>query len=463
MHQQFQKDKENLPAILDQTKAAVLDFIATLDTRPAGLFYKEEHNSPLPQKGIGAAKTIQAFFEEYGEGLSGSAGSRYLGFVTGGSTPAAMIGDWITSAIDQNVASAGDSSANQVDYLTVNWLKELFGLTYKFAGTFVTGATMSSFVGLSIGRQWLGEQLGVNISEEGLYKIPPIQVLSAAPHSSIFKVLSMLGVGRNSVVKIPMLPNREAVNIEALEKAIQALNGQPFIVVGNAGTVNTVDFDDFEAIGKLKEKYNFWLHIDAAFGGFAGCSPLYDHFMKGVNCADSITVDLHKFLNVPYDAAVQFIRKDYRDRQQTIFKNSGAKYLEVTSAHTPFVHLTPESSRRFRALPAWFSLAAYGKEGIQEMVERNVHLAKSLGEWIKESKDFQLLAEVHFNVTCFTINDPTEPKIVAFLKRLTEDGRMFLTQSNLKGIPCIRAAFSNWQTTEKDLEIMKAALTKNIG
>jgi len=459
MEQQLLRDKTQIRVILEETLKESLAFLAKLSERPAGIRTSPSIDEPLLEKGIGSLAALAAFQEQFSSGLSGSPGPRYLGFVTGGSTPAGLAGDWLTSVIDQNVASAGDSSANQVEYQAVNWLKALFDIDEAYTGTFVSGATMSSFTGLAIGRQWAGQELGIDIGHEGLAALGQIKVLSGCAHSSVFKALSMLGMGRSCVERLPLQEGREAVDLEALRNALEAQEGRPCIVVANTGTVNSVDFDDLKAIGRLKEEFPFWLHVDAAFGGFAACSPLYAHFMEGINAADSITIDLHKMLNVPYDSAIQLTR--HQDLQQAVFQNSGARYLEVNAEEVPFVHLTPENSRRFRALPTWFSLKAYGRAGFQDLVERNVELAQQLGEWIDRSPHFILLSPVHFNVVCFTLDAPTaelSSLITQYLSALTHDGRVFLTPSDWKGTPCIRAAFSNWQTQESDLFIIQQAL-----
>ncbi|MBX2876252.1 MAG: aspartate aminotransferase family protein [Saprospiraceae bacterium] len=459
MEQQLLRDKTQTPVILEETLKESLAFLANLSDRPAGLRTAPPIEDHLAEEGVGSLAALSSFQEQFSAGLSGSPGPRYLGFVTGGSTPAGIAGDWLTSVIDQNVASAGDSSASQVEYQAVNWLKALFGIDDTYSGTFVSGATMSSFTGLAIGRQWVGQELGVDIGHEGLAAIGLIPVLSGCAHSSVFKALSMLGMGRSSVQRLPLQEGREAVDLAALRKALAAQKGRPCIVVANSGTVNSVDFDDLQAIGQLKKEFPFWLHVDAAFGGFAACSPQYAHFMEGINAADSITIDLHKMLNVPYDSAIQLTR--HSELQQAVFQNSGARYLEVDAAEVPFVHLTPENSRRFRALPTWFSLKAYGRAGFRDLVERNVTLAKQLGDWIDRSTHFTLLSPVHFNVVCFTLDAPQHElaaRINQFLSALTHDGRVFLTPSEWKGTPCIRAAFSNWQTQESDLFIIQQAL-----
>jgi glutamate/tyrosine decarboxylase-like PLP-dependent enzyme len=271
--------------------------------------------------------------------------------------------------------------------------------------------------------------------------------------------MSMLGLGRKALVKIDTLPDREAVDIEKLECYLWENAAHPIIVVANAGTVNTVDFDDLEAIGKLKSKYKFWLHADAAFGGFAATSERFAHLMKGINHADSITIDAHKWLNVPYDAAMQFTR--HKDLQLKVFQNSAA-YLGDPEKSPDFFHYTPENSRRFRALPAWFTLMAYGRDGHREIVERNCDSANLLGQLIEKSASFKLLAPVRMNVVCFTLDHESvsSSQILEFLQHVTREGMAFFTPTVYKNVPAIRAAISNWQTDEKDIRISFESLLR---
>ena len=457
MHTHLENDQKHLSSLLEKTKQASDTYLSEIEQRPPATSYIKKVRLPLSESGLGSEKTLDLFLERYGNHMPASNGPRFWGLVTGGTTPASLVGDWLTSVYDLNLSHAGNSPAPDIEMEAISMLRELFGLPASFSGTFVTGATMSNFAGLAIAREWIGKQYGKSISQEGLHAIPPVKILSCEAHASSFKALGMLGLGKNSLKIIHRLPeNREAVDVVELRKALQEMNGEPCIVIANAGTVNTVDFDDIQAIAELKSEFKLWLHVDAAFGGFAACSPKFKHLLNGIEYTDSITIDAHKWLNVPYDAAMIFTQ--HRDLQIAVFQNSGA-YLGAIAEPVDFIHLGPENSRRMRALPAWFSLMAYGKDGYQDIVERNCAMAEKLGEKISASEEFRLLAPTRMNVVCFTLSGNADAeKVKIFLAKLRDDGRVFMTPTNYLGTPGIRAAFSNWRTEEKDVDIAWAAM-----
>lgn len=457
MNDWLQHDQGERESLLATAVHTANQFLDTLPHHPAAIFPNNLDKIYLSEDGIGAAAALTQFQTRFGAGLSGSAGPRYFGFVTGGVTPAALLGDWLAAVYDQNVTADSDSSAPQVEAEAIHFLRQMFGLPDTFAGTFVSGATISNFVGLAQGRQWAAYKSGVDVAQSGLYGLPPIPVLTATAHSSSYKSLAMLGMGRENVTIIPTLPGREAMDVAALEGILAALEGQPAIVIASGGTVNTVDFDDLAAIGALKERFGFWLHVDAAFGGFAACSPRFSHLLAGWEQADSITIDAHKWLNVPYDSAMTFTR--HPALQVAVFQNS-AVYLGSISDSPSLVHWTPQNSRRFRALPAWMTLMAYGRSGYQTIVDNNCEQARWLGEQIEQAAQFQLLGSVYLNVVCFTLakDEVTMAQIQDYLDRVRDDGRVFLTPTQYKGVPAIRAAVSNWQTKMTDMAICWQAL-----
>lgn len=457
MNNQLESDREQRVEILRRALALAEKYYSRQDLMPPGMLIPDIETHQLPDEGAGAMATLDLFEKEYAHLITNSAGPRYFGFVTGGSTPASVAADWLVSAYDQNTCGSNDSIAPQIEKQTIAYFRQLFGLSEDFYGSFVTGATMANFVGLALGRQWLGEQSGLDVARDGLASLQ-VKVVSGTPHSSVLKSLSMLGIGRNAVQKMDTLPGREAIDLQKLEQYLASQDDR-VIVVANAGTVNTGDFDDLRAIAALKNKYRFWLHVDGAFGGFAACSENFRYLMDGVDGADSLTVDAHKWLNVPYDSAMQFTR--HPALQLKIFQNSAA-YLSDPAKSQDYFHYTPESSRRWRALPAWFSLQAYGRNGYREIIERNCSLAVKLGRLIGGCDEFKLLSAVRLNIVCFTLNhsQPDAERIQTFLRKVRDDGKVFFTPTVYKGIPAIRAAVSNWQTADDDMDIAFEVITR---
>ncbi len=450
--EQLALDHKQIDQLLTEFFCQAQKFFANQQTKNAASDIKDLKVSSVNiSDGIGASAALTSFLENFAERLSGSSGPNYFGFVTGGATPASLLGDWLTAMFDQNAMGSKDSIAPHIEAQALSLFKQLIDLPGSFDGTFVTGATMSSFVGLATARQWVGEQHGLNIAQSGMFSVPLIKTFSATPHSSIYKAMSMAGLGRDNLTLVDALENREAIDVASLRRRLLEHNA-PCIVVANSGTVNTVDFDDLRAIQKLKSEVPFWLHVDAAFGGIAACVKEYSHFCDGLDIADSITIDAHKWLNVPYDCAVQLTR--HLPTQRRVFQNSAA-YLEADISPTNFVDLTPENSRRLRALSVWMTLTAYGKNGYAEIVQRNVECAKRFGELISNDSRFELLAPVRLNGVCFTLaNEPEgiggSKALKQRISRLTHaihvDGTFFLTPTVYQARPAMRLSVSNWQT-----------------
>jgi glutamate/tyrosine decarboxylase-like PLP-dependent enzyme len=269
----------------------------------------------------------------------------------------------------------------------------------------------------------------------------------------------MLGLGRAAVERLPQESDRERVDLAALERRLIELQGQPVIVVGNAGTVTTGDFDDLEAVGGAARRHGAHFHVDAAFGMFAALSRRHKHLLRGIELADTIASDAHKWLNVPFDSGFLFTR--HRRAQMQMFKSVSSYLSQPTAEVFNPQHLTPETSRRLRALPAWVTLRAYGRNGYSALVERCCGYADELGRRIGTEPDFECVAPVRFNVVCFRLltenGAASDQEHQAFIERLVQDGRVFVTRSFFKGAPCVRLAFLNWRTNLRDLDIAMAA------
>lgn len=437
--------------VLEAAFRAASAFVATLGERPAAWAADGTTVDRAPD-GIGALAAIEHFRRELEPRLSGSAGPRYFGFVTGGANPAGLAGDWLAAAYDQNVSNDIGSLAADVERVTAAAYAGLFGLSPQMRGWFVSGATASNTVALATARQTLYHHLGIDTAEHGLHGAPPLRVVGGAPHSSIAKAMSVLGLGRAQLHGAGCLPGRTAVDPAKLAAVLAADRDRPTVVVASAGEVNTGDFDDLTALAALCREHGAWLHVDAAFGLFAALSPRHAARLAGIDDADSVTVDLHKWLNVPYDSALVYTR--HPERQRDVFRASSA-YLG--DSPDP-LHYTPENSRRFRALPAWMTLAAYGRDGIAQAIVRCCELAVRLGDGIATLPAFERLAEVELNIVCFALRDRSEAARDRLLQRLTADGRAFMTPTRYADRPAIRAAVSNWTTTGADIELTLQAL-----
>jgi glutamate/tyrosine decarboxylase-like PLP-dependent enzyme len=456
MNSVLQHDLHDLENILNEAKQQGIDFLNNLENIPTSNKNSINPTRNLNKLGLGSLATLKEFNERLAPLMVASSGPRYLGFVTGGSTPASIVGDWLATVYDQNtqaVKAQGGTSA-LIEFETINLLLQLLNLPKSFFGGFVTGATMSNFTCLGVARQWFGAQSGKDFAKNGISET--INIVTATPHSSSIKTLSMLGIGSNNYTTIKTIEgNREAIDIDDLEKNIQSLNGKPFILISSAGTVNTADFDDFEAIAKLREKYHFWWHIDAAFGGFAAVSDKFKHLVKGWEGADSITIDCHKWLNVPYESAFYLVNEKHMSFQVETFQNSNAPYLGNPLENFNYLNVLPENSRRLRALPVWFSLLAYGKEGFQDIIENSAALALHFANAIIEDDNFELLAPIRLNNVCFTLKgNQNQENVSKFLTLLNDSGKVFMTPTVYQGRKGIRASFVNWRTTENDVKII---------
>lgn len=462
MDRRLESDFKNIAGLLEPVKQQGIDFFNQLGERPTSIKHTSPEYRKLDDEGLGGLEALNFFNQRFEHLIVGSSGPRYWGFVTGGSTPAATAGDWLATIYDQNtqaIKGHGDNSA-AIEMETIKLILDLFDLPENFLGGFVTGATMSNFTSLAVARQWIGKELGKDMAKEGVSG--NIKIFSAVPHSSILKCLSMLGIGSDNVSKVKVLEgNREAIDTDDLEQRIRELNGQPFILVSSAGTVNTVDFDDFQTIAVFKEKYNFWWHIDGAFGAFAACSPDHKYLLNGWEKADSITVDCHKWMNVPYENAFFLIKEKHRTLQMETFQNSNAPYLGDPLDNFNYLNFLPENSRRLKALPVWFSLRAYGKKGYRHIVENSIKMANLFDGYVNRNAKLQLLAPTRLNNVCFTLRDDANQDAVQhFLTALNDTGKVFLTPTVYNGRKGIRASFVNWRTTERDIEIAANEITR---
>lgn len=450
-------DTEKQASLLEQVLEEAKEFLSSRDERFVAPKHPHEAPGVLSEEGLGAEGALELFRREYKDHMLASSGPRYFGFVIGGVTPAALAGDWLTSLYDQNAFGFPENVDRDIEDQVVSYIRQMIRLGDGWFGSLCSGGTMANFVGLATARQWIGQQLGVSISESGLAALDKVNLVGGCTHASTYKAISMLGMGRKSLTAIPCYPGRESVNLELLEEYLQKKKGEPVVVIANLGTANSGDYDDMAAIARLKDKYGFYLHVDASIIGIAACSDKYAHIFEGLEKADSISVDAHKWLNTTYDAAVQLTR--HPDLQYQAFAQTAGEPGPMP-ASSPLFNFTPEGSRRFRALPLWFSLMAYGRKGYRELVERNCALTQELGAKMTATPYFRLMNDVRLNIICYTlkVDKPDAALINEFVTRLRDKGVTYSNTTVYDGVPSIRICLSNYLTTQKDVDAAYASI-----
>lgn len=455
-------DRAELEEVLTLVAREARQYLEQLDERDVGSAATREapHATvfpALPEEGVGAAAALRELLVRAEGALVHSSGPRCYHFVMGGVTPAALGADWLTSLYDQ-IAYAGVTSplAVELELLALRWLAELFDLPETLQGVMTTGATMANFVCLAAAREWWAAKHGVSAGKDGLHALPVMPVLSSGLiHASSRKCLGMLGLGRASVQTFAS-DARGTLDAGALEDRLRALKGAPALVIANAGEVNAGAFDPIEVLADLCERHGCWLHVDGAFGLFARLSPRTRHLTVGVERADSVTVDGHKWLNVPYDCGFAFVKDLALSGSAFAY---AADYLPRPDDPRPNLgSIGPESSRRARSLAVWSTLKAYGRRGHQAVVEEHLDLAQKLAARVDAAPDLERLADVPLNIVCFRFRPAgfDEPQLDRLNERLGEellrDGRYYAGTTRYAGKVAFRPALVNWRIRDADLE-----------
>ncbi|CAN5732262.1 pyridoxal-dependent decarboxylase [soil metagenome] len=414
---------------------------------------------PLPEEGSGALETLRQVLAQGMDGAISSAGPRFFHFVIGGSTPAALGADWLTSTLDQNNGAwVAAPLAAQLEMVSLGWLKDLFGLPDSWGGVLTTGATMANFTALACARRWWGQQHDRDVDSDGLSGLPSLPVFSGGYiHPSATKALAMLGIGRS----VTRAFSRDAVgriDLGGLEDALRSLDGAPAIVIANAGEVNAGDFDPIASMADLAERYGAWLHVDGAFGLFASLSSHSEHLTQGTDRAHSVIADGHKWLNVPYDCGFAFVRDPAL--LPPVFSLIASYLPDFEDPRPNFFNFGPESSRRARSLAVWATLHAYGRNGYRRLVEKHLDLAQRIASRVDAAADLERLADVQLNIVCFRFRPPgsSEEELNQLNRRLGErvlqDGRVYVGTTVYDGRVAFRPAIVNWQTTEEDVDLL---------
>jgi glutamate/tyrosine decarboxylase-like PLP-dependent enzyme len=407
----------------------------------------------LPDGPGDPARTVDLLAAACEPGLTAMASGRFYGFVIGGTHPAALAADWLTSAWDQNsglrVPSPAPTAAEEV---AATWLLDLLGLPTDSAVGFATGATMSNFTCLAAARDAVLRQAGWDTGRDGLRDGPGVRVLVGQErHDTVDLALRYLGLGAPEAVPAD---GQGRIDASALEEQLAGSTG-PTIVVLQAGNVHSGAFDPFAEAVEAAHRHRAWVHIDGAFGLFAGASPRLRHLVSGYEAADSWTTDAHKTLNVPYDCGIAIVRD--RAALRAAMGMHG-DYLIQSEQGDPF-DTVPEVSRRGRGFAVWAVLHALGRSGIADLVDGFCHHATTFAEGVTAIGG-EVQNEVVFTQVCASFGNDEQTRAV--VQGMLADGTAWMTGSRWHGKDVLRISVSNWSTTDDDVRRSLDALRRVV-
>ena len=468
MNTNIDQEQGQRSALLSRTSQLANDFLDGVATRPVAQRVDfEKLLADLRGKGVldegeDQIQIIEQLSRLADTATVATAGPRYFGFVVGGSLPVALAADWLTAAWDQNGAFYAHSPlAAAAEQTAGNWLINLFGLPQGTSFGFVTGGTMANFTGLAAGRHALFEKLGWDIEKQGLIGAPRITVVTSdESHISVMACLQMLGLGSEQVVKVPT-DDRGRMRSDQLRSSLAGIE-TPVLVCAQAGNVNTGSFDPIDEIVAAIRERPSWLHVDGAFGLWAAVSPGYQSLTQGIEFADSVSVDCHKWLNVPYDCGLVFVRN--AEAHRAAMALHAAYYVTAEVRERDNCDWVPEASRRARGFTVYAALRFLGRKGITDLVDRCCLLAQRMAQRLAKDPMVTILNEVVLNQVLVRFLDPSGQDSDKFtaevIRRVQEDGTCWLGGTTWHGIHAMRISISNWSTSEEDIDISADAILR---
>jgi glutamate/tyrosine decarboxylase-like PLP-dependent enzyme len=434
-------------ALLEDALRRSCTYLDGLPTRPVApradaVAALRRLEQPLPATAGDPAATLALLDEAVSPATMAMAGPRFFGFVIGGSLPVALAANWLAGAWDQNTGLYNSTpGVAHLEQVALRWLVELLGLPPETAGGFVTGATVANFTALAAARHSVLEKAGWNVEADGLFGAPAITVVTGAEaHPTLLKSLGLLGLGRTRVVRAAV-DEQGRMRADALPK----LAG-PTIVCLQAGNVNTGAFDPFEPLIERAHAAGAWVHVDGAFGLWAKAAPSLQPLAAGLERADSWATDAHKWLNVPYDSGLAFVRDGHALRASMAIT---AEYLPSETTERNPSDFTPELSRRARGVEVWAALHALGRAGVAELLERNCRQARRFAERLRGA-GYEILNDVVLNQVLVSFGGAERTRrVVAAIQR---DGTCWCGATVWQGHTAMRISVCSWATTDEDVE-----------
>jgi glutamate/tyrosine decarboxylase-like PLP-dependent enzyme len=436
-------------AALDAAHRRATAWIGTLDSRevPARATVEEvvaALGTELPEGPSDPAAVVELLADACEPGLVAMPSGRFFGMVIGGNHPAGVAADWLTAAWDQNSAMRQVTPAHSAaEDVASGWLLDLLGLPAGSAVGYVTGGTMANFTCLAAARDAVLRQAGWDVATRGLHGGPPLRVLVGAErHITVDLALRFLGLGIPESVPAD---DQGRIKPDSLSAALHVRRGVPTIVVLQAGDIHSGAFDPFPSLIAAAHDVGAWVHVDGAFGLWAGAAASTRHLVAGAEAADSWATDAHKTLNVPYDCGVAIVR-DLADVRAAM--GTHGDYLLHDASGDP-TDKVPELSRRARAFDVWAVLRALGREGVDELVSGLCRHARTFADGLAEIDGVEVLNEVVFTQVCASFGDDERTRRV--VGRILDEGEAWISGSTWQRRAVARISVSNWSTTDDDV------------
>jgi glutamate/tyrosine decarboxylase-like PLP-dependent enzyme len=415
---------------------------------------------PLPMAGAELSTVHQEFLQHILPYSNGNVHPGFMGWVHGGGNAAGMLAEMLAAGLNANLGGR-DHSGLEVERQIVQWMRELFRFPATASGLFVTGTSMANLIAVLVARD---TSLGFNTRRSGVAANAKrlTAYASLAAHGSLRRALDFCGLGSDALRLVPV-DTQHRINLAALERMIETDRNAgftPFLIVGAAGTVDTGAIDNLDGLAVIASEQRMWLHVDGAYGALGILSPDIAPRLAGIEAADSLAFDFHKWGQVPYDAGFVMVRDGELHRKAFA---SAAAYLERDTrglaAGSPWpCDLGPDLSRGFRALKTWFTLKVYGLEALGQTIGRTCELARYLEEKIAESNELELLAPVSLNIVCFRYRCPEPDRVNArIVVELQESGVAAPSTTRIHGEVAIRAAITNHRTGRRDIDALVSA------
>ncbi len=436
-----------MKSVLESAARFGIDYLQSIQSRRVGPSVKAINDldlldEPLPERQSDPDEVLRTLNEIGSPATMGIAGPRFFGFVIGGALPVTVAANWLASAWDQNAGLYKITpAASRLEQLALRWLLDVLHLPRECGAGFVTGATVANFTSLAAARHSVLKRVGWNVESDGLFGAPEIMVIvGEEAHPTLIKSLGLLGLGRNRVVKVPV-DNQGRMRVDALPRLAAST-----IVCTQVGNVNTGACDAVGEITQRAHEAGAWVHVDGAFGLWARTAPSRAHLVDGISEADSWATDAHKWLNVPYDCGIAFVRDAEALRAAMAIT---AEYLPTMSEYRNPSDYTPELSRRSRGVEVWAALRFLGRDGVAELVERTCRHARRFAEGLTVA-GYEILNEVVLNQVLVSFGDAKTTNSV--IEEIQNDGTCWCGGTVWQGKTAMRISVSSWATTDEDVE-----------